>query len=151
MFEFIVKAEKFPDRRWFGENVKAFEKMLEWFVKAIDSSIAVTSFEEITSLPDGAEDRSNGNFILDPVAEKSGFDMFLEDTDRVWSVIGKLQNFAIKIENSIPMVESVGFILGTVLVPDKNNISEKELELKKALIRKFREKADFLAECVCGE
>ncbi len=158
MLEFIVKSNNFPNRRWFGESVKSFDVFIQGVKARLDSSIEVLSFSEISTLPEGADDRDNGNFILDPIEEKSGFDSFIEDENRVWNVIEKLQSFRKGLEQSIPMKKETAMFSGfgssagmQVLVPDMTKISKNELDRVQELINKFQEKQDFLVSFVSGE
>ena len=157
MIEFKVDSKKFPNRRWFGETVKGFEKFINNFSARIEQ-VEVIGFEEITTLPEGVEDRDNGIFILDPKVELTGFQKFLNDTDRVWSVIEKLQSFRKELERSIPMKKETSLFSGfgssagmQVLVPDLEKISKEEIDTIKILINKFQEKQDFLLSFVSGE
>ena len=157
MLEFQVKSTQFPNRRWFGETVKGFDAFIKNFSARIEQ-VEVVSFSEVSALPDCAEDRNNGVFILDPVEKKTGFDSFLEDEDRVWSVIEKLQSFRKGLEQSIPMKKETALFSGfgssagmQVSIPDMSKISEEELLRVKTLINKFQEKQDFLISFVSGE
>jgi hypothetical protein len=92
MLEFTVKTNQFPSRRWFSESLKGFETFIIDFSNRIEQ-VEVTGFEEVDELPNDLEDRGNGVFVFDPKVELTETQKFHNDTDRVWSVIEKLQSF----------------------------------------------------------
>jgi len=101
MLEFKVKSNQFPSRRWFGESLKGFETFIVDFSNRIEK-VEVVGFQEVSNLPNDLEDRGDGVFVFDPKVELTEIQKFHNDSDRVWSVIEKLQNFRKGLENSFP-------------------------------------------------